>query len=301
MAVGAQVERYGVPRDARGRFIPAVVVGLGKLGGRELTTGSDLDIFVTFGRADADTTDGETDGGERVDAHTFYSGAVERLASALGDITPAGIAFAVDLRLRPGREGRGLDRCGAGGASPARAASRRDAGSALSLPAPRLDGAAAARRAPHRHPRAGGADARAGGRRPRLFVARGLPRRLPRAHRGGAGGVHRGLRVSRRPALYVVDGHSNIFRAYHAMEYLSTSRGQPTHAILILSTMLWKLIREEQPEYLAIALDPPGPTFRDKLFAEYKATRTSMPSDLARQLPYIRRLFDALRTPVPEA
>src|SRR5207247_851586 len=182
----------------------------------------------------------------------------------------------------------------------ARAAFRRDAGSALSLPAPRLDGAAAARRAPHRHPRAGGADARAGGRRPRLFVARGLPRRLPRAHRGGAGGVHRGLRVSRRPALYVVDGHSNIFRAYHAMEYLSTSRGQPTHAILILSTMLWKLIREEQPEYLAIALDPPGPTFRDKLFAEYKATRTSMPSDLARQLPYIRRLFDALRTPVLE-
>jgi len=106
--------------------------------------------------------------------------------------------------------------------------------------------------------------------------------------------------VSRRPALYIVDGHSSIFRAYHAMEYLSTSRGQPTHAILILSTMLWKLIREEQPEYLAIALDPPGPTFRDKLFADYKATRTTMPSDLARQLPYIRRLFDALRTPVLE-
>jgi DNA polymerase I len=106
--------------------------------------------------------------------------------------------------------------------------------------------------------------------------------------------------MSRRPALYIVDGHSNIFRAYHAMEYLSTSRGQPTHAILILSTMLWKLIREEQPDYLAIALDPPGPTFRDKLFTEYKATRTSMPSDLARQLPFIRRLFDALRTPVLE-
>ena len=106
--------------------------------------------------------------------------------------------------------------------------------------------------------------------------------------------------MTRRPALYVVDGHSNIFRAYHAMEYLSTSRGQPTHAILILSTMLWKLIREEQPEYLAVALDPPGPTFRDKLFADYKATRTTMPGDLARQLPYIRRLFDALRMPVLE-
>src|SRR5437762_379331 len=108
MALGAQVERHGVPRDARGRFVPAVIVGLGKLGGRELTTGSDLDLFVTFGRADADTADGQTDGPERVDAHTFYSGAVERLASALGDITPAGIAFAVDLRLRPGSKGRGF-------------------------------------------------------------------------------------------------------------------------------------------------------------------------------------------------
>jgi glutamate-ammonia-ligase adenylyltransferase len=108
MAMSAQVERYGVPRDARGRFIPAVVVGVGKLGGRELTTGSDLDLFVTFGRAEAETSDGATDGAERVDAHTFYSGAVERLASALGDITAAGIAFAVDLRLRPGSKGSGF-------------------------------------------------------------------------------------------------------------------------------------------------------------------------------------------------
>jgi [glutamine synthetase] adenylyltransferase / [glutamine synthetase]-adenylyl-L-tyrosine phosphorylase len=108
MSLGAQVARHGVPRDAHGRFIPAVVVGLGKLGGRELTTGSDLDIFVTFGRADAAASAGETDGRERVDAHTFYSGAVERLASALGDITAAGIAFPVDLRLRPGSKGSGF-------------------------------------------------------------------------------------------------------------------------------------------------------------------------------------------------
>ena len=108
MALGAQVERHGVPRDAQGRFIPAVIVGLGKLGGRELTTGSDLDVFVTFGRADAATSDGETDGPVPVDAHTFYSGAVERLASALGDITAAGIAFPVDLRLRPGSKGSGF-------------------------------------------------------------------------------------------------------------------------------------------------------------------------------------------------
>src|SRR2546428_5009887 len=64
--------------------------------------------------------------------------------------------------------------------------------------------------------------------------------------------------------------------------------------------MLWKLIREEQPDYLAIALDPPGPTFRDAISAEYKATRSAMPDDLARRLPYVRRLFAALRTPVLE-
>ena len=106
--------------------------------------------------------------------------------------------------------------------------------------------------------------------------------------------------MTRTPSLYIVDGHSHIFRAYHAVGYLSTSKGVPSHAVLILSTMLWKLIREEQPDYLGIALDPPGPTFRDTMFTDYKATRTAMPDDLARQLPYVRRLFDALRTPVLE-
>jgi DNA polymerase-1 len=100
--------------------------------------------------------------------------------------------------------------------------------------------------------------------------------------------------------LFVMDGHSHLFRAYHAVGYLSTSKGVPSHAVLILSTMLWKLIREEQPDYLAIAWDPPGPTFRDALSAEYKATRTAMPDDLVRQLPYVRRLFEALHTPVLE-
>ena len=96
------VERYGVPRDCAGHFIPAVIVGLGKLGGRELATGSDLDLFVVFGE------DGATDGAERIDAHWFYSLAVERLAGVLGDITAAGVAFPVDLRLRPGSKGSGF-------------------------------------------------------------------------------------------------------------------------------------------------------------------------------------------------
>jgi DNA polymerase I len=100
--------------------------------------------------------------------------------------------------------------------------------------------------------------------------------------------------------FYVVDGHSHLFRAYHAVGYLSTSKGVPTTAVLVLSSMLWKLIREERPDYLGIALDPPGPTFRDQLFTDYKATRTAMPGDLVLQLPFVRRLFEALRAPVFE-
>src|SRR6185503_19725962 len=135
--------------------------------------------------------------------------------------------------------------------------------------------------------------------RARPAVAQGLPRGISPADRRGARPLQSGAGVSRK-TFYVVDGHSHIFRAYHAIGYLSTSKGVPSHAVLILSTMLWKLIREENPDYLGIALDPPGPTFRDAMFAEYKATRTTMPGDLARQLPYVRRLFDALRTPVVE-
>jgi len=74
---------------------PAVIVGLGKLGGRELTAGSDLDLFVVYGAED-DL------------AHAFYAAAVERLASLLGDITAAGVVFPVDLRLRPGSKGSGF-------------------------------------------------------------------------------------------------------------------------------------------------------------------------------------------------
>ncbi len=102
LALEPLVERHGVPRAADGRCIPAVLVGLGKLGGRELTTGSDLDLFLLYAE------DGTTDGPRRVEAHVFWSEAVERLAGALGDITAAGVAFPVDLRLRPGGKGSGF-------------------------------------------------------------------------------------------------------------------------------------------------------------------------------------------------
>ena len=102
MALEETAAQYGVPRDAAGRMIPAAIIGIGKFGGRELTTGSDLDLFVVYGCA------GWTDGPGPVEAHVFYGHAVEALSALLGDITSAGIVFPVDLRLRPGSKGSGF-------------------------------------------------------------------------------------------------------------------------------------------------------------------------------------------------
>ena len=102
MALGETMETFGAPRDAAGRTITACIIGLGKFGGRELSTGSDLDLFVIYGGA------GETDGSERVEAHVFYDRTVEALSSILGDVTAAGVVVPVDLRLRPGSKGSGF-------------------------------------------------------------------------------------------------------------------------------------------------------------------------------------------------
>jgi [glutamine synthetase] adenylyltransferase / [glutamine synthetase]-adenylyl-L-tyrosine phosphorylase len=102
MALGETAEAFGVPRDDGGRLIPACIIGLGKFGGRELSTGSDLDLFVVY------ECPGETDGPERVEAHVFYDRAVEALSSILGDVTAAGVVVPVDLRLRPGSKGSGF-------------------------------------------------------------------------------------------------------------------------------------------------------------------------------------------------
>jgi DNA polymerase-1 len=100
--------------------------------------------------------------------------------------------------------------------------------------------------------------------------------------------------------LFLVDGPSYLYRAYHAIGYLSTSRGVPTSATLGITMMLWKLLREERPEYMAVAWDAPGPTFRHGRFEAYKAARPSMPRDLVEQLPHVRASIEALGLPVLE-
>ena len=100
--------------------------------------------------------------------------------------------------------------------------------------------------------------------------------------------------------LFVLDGPGFLFRAYHAIPFLSTSKGVPSHAVFGMSTMLWKLLREDNPEYFAVAWDPPGPTFREEQFAAYKETRAPTPDDLRSQIPLVKTLFEALRLPLLE-
>ncbi len=99
-------------------------------------------------------------------------------------------------------------------------------------------------------------------------------------------------------SLYLVDGMSHIYRAYYAIRNLSTSKGFPTNAVYGFTSMLRKLIQEQQPDYIGVAFDLEGPTVRHEKFESYKATRKPMPEDLLQQLPVIRRVCNVFRVPV---
>ncbi|MFH1778532.1 MAG: DNA polymerase I [Candidatus Omnitrophota bacterium] len=101
-------------------------------------------------------------------------------------------------------------------------------------------------------------------------------------------------------ALFLIDGNSFCYRAFYAIRSLLTSKGQPTNAIYGFITMLNKIIKEEAPQYLAIAFDLKGPTFRHKKFEEYKIHRKPMPDELSEQMPIIKEIIDAYNIPIYE-
>ncbi|MCH7853525.1 MAG: DNA polymerase I [Proteobacteria bacterium] len=92
--------------------------------------------------------------------------------------------------------------------------------------------------------------------------------------------------------LVLVDGSSYLYRAYHALPALTTSRGEPTGAIHGVLNMLNKLAREQETEHFVVVFDAPGKTFRDDLYAEYKANRPPMPDDLRSQ---VEPILDAIK------
>jgi DNA polymerase I len=100
------------------------------------------------------------------------------------------------------------------------------------------------------------------------------------------------------PRLFLVDGSSQMYRAYHAIRGLTGPDGRSTNAVYGFATMLRKLIADHSPEYIAASFDLPGRTFRDEIAADYKANRSPMPPDLAEQVPLVREACEALGVPV---
>jgi DNA polymerase-1 len=98
----------------------------------------------------------------------------------------------------------------------------------------------------------------------------------------------------------IIDGMSQAYRAYFAIRGLSTSRGLPTNAVYGFAIMLKRVLDKYPPDYICVALDRPEPTVRQAQYDLYKAQRKKMPSDLAEQMPYVRKFCRAMRIPVLE-
>jgi DNA polymerase-1 len=109
--------------------------------------------------------------------------------------------------------------------------------------------------------------------------------------------------MSNANTLFIVDGSAYIYRAFFAVRHLSNSKGMPTNALHGFMQMLKKLIEQYDPEYLAMTFDEfddeaEARTFRHALYPAYKATRSEMPEDLKLQIPYFKRMVEALNIPV---
>ncbi|MBI1830342.1 MAG: DNA polymerase I [Planctomycetes bacterium] len=98
--------------------------------------------------------------------------------------------------------------------------------------------------------------------------------------------------------LYLVDAYSLIFQVFHAIPQMTSPSGLPTNALFGFTKDMLYLRNQRKPTYLVCCFDEPGPTFRDKLYAEYKAHRAPMPDDLQLQVPLIQQMLEGMRIPV---
>ena len=98
----------------------------------------------------------------------------------------------------------------------------------------------------------------------------------------------------KKETVYLIDGSSYIHRAYHAIRNLSNSKGFPTNAIFGFTKMVLKFLSDKEPKYFALVFDAKGPTFRHKIYKQYKANRPPMPDDMAAQIPIIKSIVKGL-------
>ncbi|MCK5099459.1 MAG: DNA polymerase I, partial [Desulfobacteraceae bacterium] len=100
--------------------------------------------------------------------------------------------------------------------------------------------------------------------------------------------------------IYLIDGSAYLHRAYHAIKNLSTSAGHPTNATFGFTRILLKLFKEKQPEFAIVFFDVKGPTFRHKMYKEYKANRPPMEESMAIQIPDIKKVVNVLKIALVE-
>jgi len=98
--------------------------------------------------------------------------------------------------------------------------------------------------------------------------------------------------------LILVDGSSYLYRAFHAMPNLTNSRNEPTGAVYGVTNMLRRLLKEYEPDTMAVVFDAPGKTFRDDIYPEYKAHRPPMPDELSGQIPVLHDVIRAMGLPL---
>lgn len=98
-----------------------------------------------------------------------------------------------------------------------------------------------------------------------------------------------------RKRLFLIDGSSYFFRAFYAIGHLSNAEGMPTNAVFGFVNMLNKIIADQKPDYVAMIFDSKAPSFRKKIYPDYKANRSEMPEELAVQIPYIKDIVRAHR------
>ena len=101
--------------------------------------------------------------------------------------------------------------------------------------------------------------------------------------------------------LFLIDAMAHIYRAFFApMVRMNAPSGMPTKVPFLFNNILQRLLKDYQPDYVGVVFDTAKPTFRDKLFEKYKAHRAPMPDELSQQVPYVRRLCEALQLPILE-
>ena len=106
------------------------------------------------------------------------------------------------------------------------------------------------------------------------------------------------LHKIKRPRFYIIDGYGYIYRAFFALPKMNNSKGFPTNALYGFTNMIRKLLNEEKPDYIAVALDGPERTFRHDSYESYKIDRPDMPDDLSQQLPFIPQICHSLGLPI---